>query len=955
MDLATSPSELDLIAAGSRVIVRDQTWQVIEIQRHALGGRAVVRCIGRDELVRDRRASFFSDIDRIQPEDPARTSFRLDTSPSGIETRLVLESIFRRTPVPVANTDLTVGHEMLADDLPFQREPFRLAITQLQPRLLVADAVGLGKTIEVGMLLSELQRRGRANRVLAVVPRHILDQVQHELWCRCAFPLVRLDSDGIARVRQRIPPGRNPFTYFNRVIVSIDTLKNPSRYRHHLERVRWDVVWIDESHKLVNRGTLNNQLAQVLAPKADALVLTSATPHNGNPESFAELISLLDPTAVSDPDKATAADIAHLVVRRHKHSPDVEAAIGDRWAERAEPVPVAVAPRDAEEFVFAELSATWLNPNQPPPCQDRLFPYTLLKAGLSSPAALVETIANRLSRRRVDALDDPTIPMENAEVMALRRLSELAEDALEDGSAKLDSLVDVLRSIRVGPRSEVRAVIFSERLRTLDWVAAAIRDRLEMSDAQVQTFHNSKHEDEQQQIVEAFSMASAPIRVLITSDIASEGVNLHKQCHHLIHFDLPWSLITLEQRNGRIDRYGQFQSPEISYLVYNPADPDIAGDVKILSKLIEKENAAHKALGDVASVMGLYSEKAEEEEIRKALMQRAELDREAILDSAAPTDKPFDPWSFAGLDGTGAMATPENTVEVCPIPSLFESVDAYLTAGLQHVNGDLSVIGWEASDAVISFEPPEDLLRRFDSLPQSYLAQRGLLTRLRLTSDTAVADRSLADAVNARADAGESGTAWPEIHHLAPQHPVLDWLADKILYRVARNEAIAVAADVETPTILVSGVWSNQLGEPIAASWLAATVEDDLVTFSDLFDTLKAAGLRAGMVNPAWDGDLTTLEQQLPTVVTAAEANLAERMEGPLADVSARLEATRVRLERWQEEARAIADTINSAPRQRRRLDDIESVTGQIKALIDNHTPAPTPLIRVIGALVPAD
>lgn len=107
------------------------------------------------------------------------------------------------------------------------------------------------------------------------------------------------------------------------------------------------------------------------------------------------------------------------------------------------------------------------------------------------------------------------------------------------------------------------------------------------------------------------------------------------------------------------------------------------------------------------------------------------------------------------------------------------------------------------------------------------------------------------------------------------------------------------------------------------------------------------------MVNPAWDGDLKPLEQQLAAVVTAAEANLADRMEGPLADVSARLEATSARLERWQHEARSVADTINSAPLRRRRLDEIESVTGQITALIDDHTPAQTPLIRVIGALVP--
>jgi hypothetical protein len=204
-------------------------------------------------------------------------------------------------------------------------------------------------------------------------------------------------------------------------------------------------------HKLVNRGTYNNALAHVLAPNADALILTSATPHNGKPESFAELVSLLDPTAVPDPEQVTAEDIAHLVVRRHKHSPDVEAAIGDQWAERAEPLPVRVTPSPAEEAVFAELSRTWLNPDRPAPCEDRLFPYTLLKAALSSPAALAETIENRLTRRRVDVLTDPTIPVEDEEVDALRRLWIAAQEAIDDAPAKLATLVDTLRQIGVGP------------------------------------------------------------------------------------------------------------------------------------------------------------------------------------------------------------------------------------------------------------------------------------------------------------------------------------------------------------------------------------------------------------------------------------------------------------------------------------------------------------------------
>lgn len=951
---ATSARQLDLIAPGSRVIVRDQTWQVVDVERHAMGSRAIVRCIGRDELVRDQAASFFSDLDRIDPEDPTGTRFRLDTSPSGIESRLVLDSLIRRTPVPVSNTDLTVGHEMLADDLAFQREPFRLATSQLQPRLLVADAVGLGKTIEVGMLLMELQRRGRANRVLAVVPRHILDQVQHELWCRCAFPLVRLDSAGIQRVQQRIPAGRNPFTYFNRVIVSIDTLKNPSRWRHHLERVRWDVVWIDESHKLVNRGTYNNALAHVLAPSADALILTSATPHNGKPASFAELVSLLDPTAVPDPDQVTAQDISHLVVRRHKHSPDVEMAIGDQWAERAEPIPVSVTPSAAEEAVFSELSVTWLSPDRPAPCEDRLFPYTLLKAALSSPAALIETIENRLTRQRLDVLTDPTLRVEDPEVDALRRLWLAAQKAIGEHPAKLATLVKTLRDIGVGPRATTRVVIFSERIRTLDWIAEAVRLQLGMSEEQVQTFHNSKSDDEQQQIVEDFSMKSAPIRVLVTSDIASEGVNLHKQCNHLIHFDLPWSLITLEQRNGRIDRYGQRHSPEIRYLIYNPGDAEVASDVRVVAKLIEKENVAHKALGDAGSVMGLYSETAEEQAIVAALRKRTEEDRTEALEEIAPTTGGFDPWAFAGLDGSGLDDSPSAQVEVSPLSSLFSSADDYLTTGLRLLYGDLSGLGWEADGAVISFEPPDDLLRRLDALPQSYLAQRNLRSRLRLTSDHETATRSLDDAVNAKADAGETGTAWPEIHYLGPQHPVLDWLADKILYRIERNEALALPAEVEAPTILVSGLWSNRLGEPIAASWLAATVEDGLVTFADLFETLAAAGVSAGMVNPAWTGDLSQLEAELPSVVTAVEANLRDRMEGPLADVESRLATTRKRLERWQSDARLIADSINSEPHRLRRLADIERVTRQIEALIADHTPAPSPLIRVLGALVPA-
>jgi superfamily II DNA or RNA helicase len=946
--VATDPRDLELIAPGSRVVIRDQDWQVVDIEMDGLGGRAVVRCIGRSELVRDQAASFFSDLDKIEPEDPTRTFFRLDLSANGIETQLVLDSLVRRTPIPVSNRALTVGQLNLADEMPFQREPFRKSTNQLQPRLLIADAVGLGKTIEVGTILSELQRRGRADRVLAVVPRHILDQIQHELWCRFSFPLVRLDSEGIQKVRQRIPAGRNPFTFFNRVIVSIDTLKNPSRYRHHLERVRWDVVWFDESHKLVNPGTRNNELAKRLAPNADALILTSATPHNGKPESFAELIALLDPTAVPDPDQVRSEDIEHLIVRRHRHSPDVEAAIADHWAERKPPIPLTVKPSAEEEAIFYELSSTWLSPDGPSPSSDSLFAYTLLKASLSSPDALLESVEKRMIRGQANRTSDQGTPPSREESEALQRLHVLADEAVQGHSAKMAALVEQLREIGVGPRSATRVVIFSERIRTLNWIAESVRTTLKMTEDQVVTFHNSKPDDEQQRIVESFSMASAPIRVLVTSDIASEGVNLHKQCHQLIHFDLPWSLITLEQRNGRIDRYGQATSPEVRYLIYNPTDSEIASDVKILSKLVEKEDAAHRALGDAGSIMGLYSESAEEQAIIEALRKHDLEAKEEAFEQKAPVVPKFDPWSL--IDKPTAAA---DIVKTEPIPSLFDDRGEYFRKGLEYIFGNLREINWETDGQVLSFTPPDDLLTRLSVLPQSYLRQRNIAGRLRLTTDPDVANRSLNLALNSMANDGSTGTAWPEVHYLGPQHPVMTWLADKLLYRLERNEAIAIGCDVDTPTWLVSGVWSNRAGEPIATTWVAATVDDGIVTFGELFDELKRAGVSAGMVNAGSDVNLASLERQLPEVVLAVTAKLATHMEDELDEVKIRLADLKVRLGWWQLQARSNAEKIPDATRRNARMTEIERTTQQLSALVADHTPAGAPLIRIIGALVP--
>ncbi|NLT27414.1 MAG: DEAD/DEAH box helicase, partial [Microbacteriaceae bacterium] len=267
-------------------MVRDAEWLVTKAEQTTSG-----------TLVRDTTAAFYSDIDDIRVLDPADATVVADRSSRLRDARLWLEATLRRQPVASPDDRLTVSTRMLADPLGYQLAAVRKALdpSNLRPRLLIADAVGLGKTIEIGMILAELARRGQGERILVVTPKHVLEQMQRELWTRFALPFVRLDSLGLQRVRQLLPATRNPFSYYPRVIVSIDTLKQ-DQYRAHLERHRWDAVVIDESHNVTGDGTLNNRLARTIAPNTNALILASATPHNGRKESFAELIRLLEPS-----------------------------------------------------------------------------------------------------------------------------------------------------------------------------------------------------------------------------------------------------------------------------------------------------------------------------------------------------------------------------------------------------------------------------------------------------------------------------------------------------------------------------------------------------------------------------------------------------------------------------------------------------------------------------------
>ncbi|MGF1662175.1 MAG: hypothetical protein ACFCVG_06845 [Kineosporiaceae bacterium] len=230
--------------------------------------------------------------------------------------------------------------------------------------------------------------------------------------------------------------------------------------------------------------------------------------------------------------------------------------------------------------------------------------------------------------------------------------------------------------------------------------------------------------------------------------LVGEGVNLHRQCHHLVHVDLPWSLIRIEQRNGRIDRYGQDRPPRITAMVIRTTNRSFSADVRVLTRLLVKEHVAHKALGDAAGLMRLHDPKAEEEAVARALAE----DRD--IDTVVPDPRPVtaagaaDDWEFDELFvAVGEQAPPPPPV-VDPL-GLFPSDLDYLREAVAEVFEDPHrEIGWRdlRDERLVQLTPPPDLRRRLAFLPHEYVAERKVRDRLVLATHPEVGAESLREA-----------------------------------------------------------------------------------------------------------------------------------------------------------------------------------------------------------------
>ena len=320
-----------------------------------------------------------------------------------------------------------------------------------------------------------------------------------------------------------------------------------------------------------------------------------------------------------------------------------------------------------------------------------------------------------------------------------------------------------------------RLVIFTERIETLNFLHKNLKLDLKLDDDQVAILHGTMDDIEQQGVVEQFGNESSPVRLLIASDVASEGINLHYLSHRMVHFDIPWSLMVFQQRNGRIDRYGQEQQPQIVYLATQSTNPKIKGDTRILELLIQKDEQAAKNVGDPSAFMGVYDIAEEEKLTARAIENGQTVEQFEKSLQAKPVDL------LALLMGDQATPTGQTAVSSkAAMPSLFANDYQFFKEAIDYIRRDQPLqVEFDADKQFVTLTAPKELQHRFQFLPREVTPDDG---QFALTTD-----RDLIKKEIKRCRKEEN--AWPEVTLLWEQHPVLNWVNDKVVAAFGRHEA----------------------------------------------------------------------------------------------------------------------------------------------------------------------
>lgn len=939
-------------APGMRAVIRDEEWLIKKIETNSLGHQ-VLQCVGITPLVRNRDTIFLTDLEQIQIVDPASIQLIADSSPFFKRSLLYLESQWRQQ-LPT-DRNLHIGHKAAMDPMPYQLDPTKLSLQRPRQRILIADTVGLGKTLEAGILMSELIARGKGKRILVVTVKSMMTQFQKEMWNRFTIPLVRLDSNRIQKIRASLPSNYNPFFYYDKTIVSIDTLKRDVEYRTHLEKAYWDIIVIDEAQNVAERGdhqAQRSRLAKLLANRSDTMIMLSATPHDGRAKSFASLMNMLDPTAIADPENYTPEDIKGLCIRRFKN--DVKDQVNGSFLERQVTLEHCHASAQ-EEHAFDLLAEMQLEMDAgKAKSSGRLFKTSLEKSLFSSPAACRKSIEARLKKLYKKYTADDI-----SDIRLLEELHTALGQITPENFTRYQKLLELLRSDSYGwnPKDPGdRVVIFTERIETMNYLAEHLRTDLGLKSSAIQEISGGMSDAEQQRIVEDFGRTESSTRILVASDVASEGLNLHYLSHRLIHFDIPWSLMVFQQRNGRIDRYGQQKRPDIRYLLIESNNKQIKGDMRIIEILIQKEEQALKNIGDPALLLGKFNVEEEETVIAEAIESGSDADTFAqSLDADAQEFNPFEALMAAASE-TEETAI-EQLSETVSDETLFTDKE-YLEQAVQYINQtDSNPVQELQTVSGLDIRLTPEMERRLRALIPEEAMPQG--ETLRLSDDKAFCMEQMRTSMQKNMDEA----AWPSSQYLWKLHPIFSWVNDKagLLFKRAEAPVLGLPGVLYPGEALyiVSGSVPNLKSTPLIDEWFGLLYRDgQFIQRLSMEEVVQKAGLRSARIpntNCITNQSIVAASSLLHDVVTQAKTYLTERYQQYQAEMNPKLDAEVDKLIELQEKHKEYYQTTlfeheRQLQEQERRVDKLfDDFTNWVKETLTIQN---NPYIRIVSVLM---
>ena len=501
---------------------------------------------------------------------------------------------------------------------PFQLVPLQRALELPRVNLMIADDVGLGKTVEAGLIMAEMSLRKRLDFILICVPPAMTLQWHEEMWSKFGIRATIMDADHFADIRLDRGYDYNPWRS-DRVFILPHSLVARETYTKGLKALLGSMraksmLVLDEAHHAAPSfgGTAHSDqkadtqittAVRNLARRFEHRLFLSATPHNGHSQSFSALMEILDPVRFTRGVRVTPADHDAVLVRRLKSDLSEISPSSTSFPRRVvEAVVIEGRTQDLPELALGSAFASFVNAL---PLANRPGRFSLIglqKRLLSSVAAFADTLSMPSQQTRSKIWDK----LEPEQADALADIGARARALAVRPDARSRHLSDwIARNLRdsSGDWKGRKLLVFTEYRPTQDWLEKQLLQdlKLDRADGRIALFNGNTDPDERERLKARFNgdPDADPLRIIIATDAAREGINLQHRCHDLFHIDLPWNPSRLEQRNGRIDRRLQ-PSPVVTcrYFVYadRPAD-------RIMERLVTKTQTIALELGKSGEVL----------------------------------------------------------------------------------------------------------------------------------------------------------------------------------------------------------------------------------------------------------------------------------------------------------------------------------------------------------------